>query len=290
MIVTVFTPTYNRAYILHVLYNSLCRQTCRDFEWLVVDDGSTDDTGDLIQSFIAEKKIYIRYIKQSNGGKHRAINRGVTEAKGELFFIVDSDDYLSDGAMEKIVSYYTLSVSADNSFAGISGVRVDFNGRRIGGELNYKLLDCSPLDLRFKYHIKGDMAEVFKTEILRKYPFPTFEEEKFCPEALIWNRISQKYKLRYVNEPIYKCKYLPDGLTAKIVRLRMNSPKSSLLYYSELYRMNIPVAQKIKAAINYWRFSFCDKKSFIGHIGQIGLLSLYAYPIGLLFHLKDLRS
>lgn len=290
MIVTVFTPTYNRAYILRILYDSLCRQSCKDFEWVVVDDGSTDDTGELIKSFIAEKKIHIRYIAQSNGGKHRAINRGLSEAKGELFFIVDSDDYLFDDAIEKIVSYYTPNIAANNFFAGISGTRVDFNGRRIGGELDCKLLDCSPLELRLKYHIKGDMAEVYKTEVLKNYPFPTFEGEKFCPEALVWNRISQKYKLHYVNEPIYKCKYLPDGLTAKIVRLRMNSPKSSLLYYSELYRMNIPVVQKIKAAINYWRFSFCAKNSLIRHIEQIGFLSLYAYPIGLLFHLKDLRS
>lgn len=287
--ITVFTPTYNRAYIIKNLYASLIQQSYKNFEWIIINDGSTDNTEEIVASFIEEKKIDIHYIKQINGGKHQAINIGIQIAKGDLFFIVDSDDCLPYNALKQIEHCYK-AIKNDSNFAGICGLKTYFNGENVGGSFPYKILDCSPLELRQKYHIKGDMAEVFKTEILRKYPFPTFEGEKFCPEALVWNRISQKYKLRYVNEPIYKCEYLPDGLTAKIVRLRMNSPKASLLYYSELYKMNIPIIQKIKAAINYWRFSFCSKDSLLKHIKQISFLSLYAYPIGLLFHLKDLRS
>lgn len=156
--------------------------------------------------------------------------------------------------------------------------------------MGYDVIDCSPLDLRFKYHIKGDMAEAFKTRVLREYPFPVFANEKFCPEAMVWNRLSSKYRLRYFNEGIYRCEYLPDGLTAKIVQLRMQSPLASMLYYSELYHMSIPFLQKLKAAINFWRFSFCTKESFTYKIKQIGFVSLFIYPLGLLFHLKDSKK
>ena len=284
--VTIFTPTYNRAYIIGILYKSLLVQTSKDFEWLIVDDGSTDDTEILVSTFIKEKQISICYIKQQNGGKHKAINRGVEKAKGDLFFIVDSDDHLSQDAVEKLSMCYH-QIEADDSFAGVSGIRVSFSGERIGGEFKYHVLDCSSLDLRFKYHVAGDMAEAFKTAILKKYPFPIFEGERFCPEALIWNRISLKYKLRFTDIPIYKCEYRLDGLTAKIVKLRMNSPEASLLYYSELYHMPIPFIQKLKAAINYWRFAFCSKKPFGEKLKQIGVCSLAMYLFGLLFHLKD---
>lgn len=287
--ITVFTSTYNRAYIIENLYQSLCQQSYKDFEWLIIDDGSTDDTEKIVTSLMKKKEVVIYYVKQPNGGKHRAINRGVQLAQGELFFIVDSDDQLYSNALAEIMHYYE-DIKYNGSFAGICGLKTFFDGRVVGGEFQYTLLDCSPLDLRLKYHVKGDMAEVFKTDVLKKYPFPTFDGEKFCPEALVWNRISLKYKLRYVNDPIYRCEYRPDGLTAKIVRLRMNNPQASLLYYSELYQMNIPFLQKVKAAINYWRFSFSSHLSFFMHLKQIGFLSLFMYPIGLLFHLRDLRS
>lgn len=289
MMVTVFTPTYNRAYIISKLYESLCLQTCQSFEWLVVDDGSIDDTENLIASFIEENKINIRYIKRQNGGKHRAINQGIQLAKGDLFFIVDSDDYLSQNAIDTLLYYYR-QIEFDDFFAGVSGVRVTFTGERIGGILGYEVLDCSSLDLRMKYRVGGDMAEAFKTSVLKEYMFPEFDKEYFCPEALVWNRISLKYKLRFTNAPIYKCEYRSDGLTAKIVRLRMNSPLSSMLYYSELSVMSIPFIQKLKAIINYWRFSFCSKEIFFNKIKQIGIFSLVMYPLGLLYHLKDLRS
>lgn len=287
--VTVFTPIYNRGYIIENLYHSLCRQTCRDFEWLVVDDGSTDDTEEKILSFIAEKKISIRYFRQNNAGKHVAINHGVREAKGELFFIVDSDDYLADNAIERLC-YYFEQIKDDEIFAGVSGTRVTFEGKRIGGEVTYSCLDCSPLDLRLKYRIAGDMAEAFKTKVLREFPFPVFEGERFCPEAMVWNRLSMKYKLRYFNEGIYKCEYRADGLTAKIVRLRMESSRASQLYYSELYKMPIPLVQKIKAGINYWRFAFCSADSIGFKCKQIGWWALCLLPFGWLFHIKDLKK
>lgn len=193
MLITVFTPTYNRAHLLQRLYDSLCKQTFNDFEWLIVDDGSKDDTESVVNTFIAEDRLDIRYIKQSNGGKHRAINRGVAEANGDLFFIVDSDDYLSNNGLE-LIEYYYEQIKCNDSFAGVSGIRVDENGTRIGGIFPFDILDTDYMSLYFKYHINGDMAEVYKTKILRNFPFPNFNDEKFCAESFVWNRIAQKFK------------------------------------------------------------------------------------------------
>lgn len=287
--ITVFTPTYNRAYIIENLYNSLIKQSYKDFEWLIVDDGSTDNTEELLKLFTYKNKIAIRWIKTQNGGKHRAINIGIQEAKGQLFFIVDSDDYLYNNALE-LINYHFNSVKEVKVFGGVCGLKTYFNGKNVGGENKFETLDCNALDFRFKYKIRGDMAEVFRIEVLKEFSFPEIEGEKFCPEALVWNRIAQKYNLRYFNEKIYYCDYLPDGLSAKIVKLRMKSPEASKIYYSELYHAKIPVIQKIKAAINYWRFAFNSSKNFLENLMPIGILSIFLIPISILLHLNDLRK
>jgi glycosyltransferase involved in cell wall biosynthesis len=285
--ITVFTPAYNRVYTLTRLYDSLVNQTNKDFEWLIINDGSTDNTEGLIQSFFDEKKIRIRYIKQENGGKHRAINRGALEAEGELFFIVDSDDYLSKNAIERINYHYTY-IKGKEDFAGICGCKAYFSGERVGGKAAFTVLDCNSLDFRYKYKIKGDVAEVFRTEILKQYPFPDIAGEKFCPESLVWNRIAMKYKLRWFNENIYLCEYLPDGLTSKIFEIRKKSPQASILCYSELEKMTVPFIQKMKANINYWRFAKYLKQSFIQKSKKVNpFISLFGLPLSLVFILTD---
>ena len=286
MKITVFTPTYNRAYILPQLYASLARQSYEDFEWLIVDDGSTDNTKELVDKWILENKVCLRFFAQQNGGKHRAINLGARKAQGELFFIVDSDDFLTENALERIVAHYD-AIKDDDIFAGVCGLRCYPDGKRIGGESDFHILECSPLEFRFTYKIDGDMAEVVRTEILRNYPFPEIDNEKFCAEAVVFNRIAQKYKLRYFYEKIYVCSYLPDGLTAKIIKIRMTSPMSSMICYAELTHFDIPFMQKVKAAINYWRFSFCSTKSLIKRIHEIGFIWLCMLPIGYIFHRID---
>lgn len=287
--ITVFTPTYNRAYKLPVLYKSLCIQTMKNFEWLIVDDGSSDDTENLINNFIQENKIIIRYYKQKNSGKHIAINKGLDLAKGELFFIVDSDDWLYGNALERIVFHHN-AIKFDNNYCGVCGLRTYPDGERIGGEKDFGILDCNSLDFRYKYHIKGDVAEAFKTDVLRQYKFPENKNEKFCPEALIWNRLAKKYILRFFYEKIYFCEYLPDGLTAKITKLRKENPENSCTYYSELKKANNPFFQKIKAAINYWRFAFYLKQPIKKKLKQIGYGSILIFPLSYLFFLRDKKA
>lgn len=280
---TVFTPTYNRAYRLPDLYESLCCQSCNNFEWLVVDDGSSDNTGELIAQWQAEKKLSIRYIQQENGGKHRAINRGVKEASGELFFIVDSDDRLTDNAIETIYTEYQ-AVAGNEKYCGVCGLRAYLSGERIGGENDFGTLDCNPLDFRYVHRMQGDMAEVFRTAVLREFPFPEIPGEKFCPEAVVWQRISAKYTMRYFYKKIYLCEYLPDGLTRHIVKARMNSPVGAAICYSELMNAQVPLLIKIRASINYWRFRLCPSPHRMPHVHPLWVIT---FPVGLLLHLAD---
>ncbi len=283
MLLTIFTPTFNRAYCLQSLYESLKKQTCKDFEWLIVDDGSSDNTEELVKTWLNEAAFSVHYLKQPNGGKHRAVNLGVQVAKGELFFIVDSDDQLVPNAIERVLFHYN-SIKEDVSFAGICGLKAFFDGARVGGENDFGILDCNSLELRYKFNIKGDMAEVIRTTIMKEYPFPEIAGEFFCPEAVVWNRIALKYKIRYFYEKIYLCDYLQDGLTSRITKIRMDSPVCITICYSELVSCDIPFLQRIKASVNYWRFYFCPSRMKKPKIAPFGLLTL---PMGIIMHCHD---
>ena len=286
MLITVFTPAYNRAHLLGRLYESLCSQTYRDFEWIVVDDGSKDNTEEVVKGFIQEGKIDIRFFKQENGGKHRAVNRGVEEAKGELFFIADSDDWLLPVSLETVAKVYE-PISGKKEYAGVCGLDVFEDGTVIGGGMPAEQIDCNSLDIRSKYHVRGDLKEVFRTEVLREIPFPEIPGERFCPEVVVWNRISQKYVLRYFNKPIYQVEYQPEGITAAITRYRMQSPVASCICYQEMTEKDISFRQKVRSAINYWRFRFCSSPN---KFPRLSWKWIWCAPIGYLMHLNDLRK
>lgn len=210
--VTVFTPTYNRGYIIKRLYESLCRQSVKSFEWIVINDGSMDNTDQLFKVWMeCNNDFEIRYYTCSNQGKHSAINRAVELAEGELFFIVDSDDYLCEHAIETILS--KESTLPQNNFAGIAFNRGYDRDNIIGKTFSGDYVDATALERR-KFKIIGDKAEVFYTDILKKYKFPVFEREKFLTEGVVWYEIANDgYQLRWYNEIIYICNYLEDGLT-----------------------------------------------------------------------------
>jgi glycosyltransferase involved in cell wall biosynthesis len=292
-LLTIFTPTYNRAHLLQRVYDSLLLQTNQNFEWVIVDDGSADNTPELVQQFVDERKIKIVFDKQTNSGKHIAINHGLQLASGELFLILDSDDELTKDAVEKVtIQWNKLLKEPDfEMFGGLVANKSYTNGKGIGNELNYETLDTTIIDYRFHRKITGDKLEIFKTPLIKQYPFPV-NGEKFCPEALIWNRIGSKYKFRFFNDSIYLAEYLPDGLTDRIVTIRKKSPNNAATYYAELSGYHIPFAEKIKAGINYWRFCIYDKSTSLpGKFSKINpLLALVTMPFGMLFALKELRK
>lgn len=226
MRITVFTPTYNRAHTLPDLYLSLKKQTYDDFEWLIIDDGSTDNTQQLVQTWIqAQNHFPIRYYKQPNGGKHRAINKGVKLCDSELFFIVDSDDRLTNDALSEVVSQVDSIPSKDTiKYVGVCGCRGYSPEQLIGTTFLGETLDCTCLE-RSRYGISGDKAEVFYTQILKSYPFPEYVGENFITECVVWDKIAADgYSFRYFNKIIYLCEYLEDGLTHQGLELYYRNP------------------------------------------------------------------
>lgn len=280
MRITVFTSTYNRAEMLERVWNSLVKQRFEGMEWIVVDDESADDTWKVVERLQKESDFDVIYFRQERGGKHRAINRGVKIARGELFFIVDSDDWLADGALEKVWNQWQ-NVDNKEHFAGVCGVDITPKGVAIGGGFGMDMIDGDSVEIRYKYKVDGDLKEVFRTEVLREFPFPEIETERFCPEQLVWFRIAQKYKMRYFNEGIYVVEYQDGGLTDRIVRVRRESPVASMMTYSEATRYDIGYFGKVRSAINYWRFWKPDKGV------KIGAKWLWCAPLGWMMWIMD---
>ncbi|SJZ87469.1 Glycosyl transferase family 2 [Segatella oulorum] len=286
--ITILTPTFNRAHLLPRLFESLTHQTDFNFEWLVMDDGSTDGTSDLFagKTFLSAP-FPIRYYQQENGGKHRALNAGVKQAKGDFIFIADSDDWLLPQSVA-IVGLHTSAIADDNTFAGVAGLDVFDDERIVGTGLPQDIIDCNAMDIRYRYHVDGDLKEVFKTTILQEFPFPEIQDEKFCPEQLVWFRIAQKYKLRYFNTPIYVAEYQPNGITASIIRVRMLAPQATCMMYAEMLAYKIPFKEKIKAAINFWRFKSCAPSRVMITALKGGWR--WCYLMGMLLHWRDKRQ
>lgn len=235
--ITIITPTYNRKYILENAYNSLKSQTSFEFEWIIVDDGSTDNTSELVKDWIQNcNYFHISYYKRKNGGKHRAINFGVSKSNAEYVLILDSDDYLVPNAIELIHSWLE-SIQEDNSIVGVAGLRGwKKNNTSIGNIVeNDNFIDATNIE-RKKYNLLGDKAEVYSTNILKKYPFPEYDGENFIRESSVWDRIAlDGYKLRWYNKIIYMCEYLEDGLTRNVDNYIYAKNYKGFLYCTKLY-------------------------------------------------------
>lgn len=288
ILITVFTPSFNRASLLPRLYDSLLKQTTGQFEWVIVDDGSTDETARVVNSMISENKLPIIFHTKVNEGKHLAINKGVELANGNLFFIVDSDDFLTEDAIDLILKSYP-SVIDNPELAGISFRRGTSETEFIGTQDTFSDFTANYNDFRYRLGYTGDMAEVYKTEILRRNPFPKFEGEKFCPESLVWQRISTKYQMLWTSKIIYICEYQAGGLSDRIFEIRKKSPIATTLCYSELAKASVPFSIKVRAAINYWRFAkFLKGYTFYQKWKAIpGYLSILGLPLSKIFLIKD---
>lgn len=230
---TVFTPAYNRAYCIEQLYRSLQRQTFRDFEWIVIDDGSKDNTEEVVAGFLAEQNFFpIRYQKVPNGGKHRAFNLAVRMAEGEMFTCVDSDDYLTDDALE-VADAVEKSIPEEEKqfFAGVCGQKGNPDLSPLKNSFNEpEYQDLTYLE-RIDRKCFGDGAESFYTEVLRRYPFVEYEGENFLTEATVLFEMARNgLKTRFFSKVIKIIEYLPDGLTANSEKRFVENPKGWGLY------------------------------------------------------------
>lgn len=280
---TIFTPTYNRAYTLERLYQSLLRQTSKDFCWIVVDDGSTDNTEQLINTWVTDNKIDITYYRQENQGKPTAHNKGVELTKTELFTCVDSDDYLRDYAVERIIEVWNPLLS----YVGILGYRCI---EREGVLTKYKANRLKHATLREFYDdgLSGDTILIYKTEVLKKYSFPRFEGEKFVPEVYLYDLIDQDGELLLLPESLYVCKYLPDGYTAHMASVLFHNPKGYFAFINQRLRFDKTIKQIFADSIRYDAMAFAHKRP-LRESSRPGFAYLAAVP-GVIMYLMRYKK
>ncbi|OIQ27407.1 MAG: hypothetical protein BM564_13005, partial [Bacteroidetes bacterium MedPE-SWsnd-G2] len=269
---TVFTPTYNRAYCLPRVYESLCEQSFTDFEWLVIDDGSTDNTSSLIDKYKKESSFSIIYEKVSNRGKHKVKNIAVDLASGMFFITLDSDDWFEPNTLERMKFHWENIPQKDrDSFSGVAGL-TQFSGNNLTGktgEINgiknpQDIIDTDMISIRTKYKVRGEKCGVHLTEVMKKFKSPEFEDEKFCPEAIIWRRIAKSgLKVRYVNEIYRNAEIQEGGLSdpKKMLSRLVNNSKGLTIRYNEEMVIMDSIFDKLKASINYVRCSLHSKYS-----------------------------
>ncbi len=292
---TVLTPSYNRAHTLPRAYQSLVRQEPDDFEfeWLIVDDGSTDDTPTLVEQWQKEASFPIRYYYQENQGKHVAHNTGVRHARGEFTVILDSDDLLTDNALKRLKYHWdTIPKEGRARFAGIEGLAAYLDGRVEGSYFPQDVLDSNYIEMRNRYKVTGDKKGAILTAILRQYPFPRFPGEKHIRPSLLWKRLARHYRFRYINEVIQLKELQSNGLSSNRFHLRMKNPQGFRLYYQEEINRNGDhdnLRKRLSDCAKYVRYSL---HSGIGYRQQrrdieapwLWLLSL---PEGTLDWLRD---
>lgn len=274
--ITVFTPTYNRKGELRKLYESLLHQTVGDFIWMIVDDGSTDGTGEVVQEWIDESKVAILYYFQENSGKMIAHNRGVLSCTTDLFVCVDSDDYLVDNAIELILKHYE-AICNDESLCGIVAYRSNsINSFPVG-------IEYSTLSDLYRKGFKGETTLIFKTSVLRCYLFEVFEGEKFIPESFIYNQIDDKYKYLVLRETLIMAEYKDDGYTQNAVAIAYNNPKGYALCYNEAIKRSQSLIEKLRNLVLYVSFSLLCKYpiSKIVNASSCRYLCVFLFPLGI---------
>ena len=283
---TVLTPTYNRAHRLPALYESLLRQVDPRVEWVIVDDGSRDDTMAVVAGWIADGRLRIRYLAKANGGKHTAINAGLQSITSRLTIIVDSDDELTDDAVT-VIEAYDRRYGERSDLCGFSFTRVrPDGGSLLGGRLPADEFVESYIDGKINRHLGGDMAEVFYTDRLLAFPFPEFAEERFIAEDVVLIRMALEYDLVFVNRPIYICEYLPGGLTRTGRPLAIQAPLGAMERAKLLMHERCCRWCRVKGGllyIGYGRFAGKGLRELLVGSGH-PWLCLVSLPAGILLH------
>jgi glycosyltransferase involved in cell wall biosynthesis len=295
MIFSILTATYNRAHTLPKVYASLKKQTLGfdKFEWLIMDDGSSDSTDALVQSWIHEGIVNIGYYKQKNGGHHRALNGIIPKAKGKFSIILDSDDTLTPNGLERFLYHWeTIPEDKRHEFAGISALCQSETGELIGKPIPGGTLDTNNMEVMYIYELGGDRKGSILTEIQQAYLYPEFEGEKFITDSIVWHKMGRKYKYRYVDETLCITDYLEDGQTVHSMRLMCTNAQGSTAYYRNILDDPTRLPLRVRAGLHayYVRYALHAGYSWSKIIKEgskrplhmlIGLLA------GPLFYLRD---
>ncbi len=291
MRLTIFTPTYNRGYCLPALYASLKNQSNKEFEWLIVDDGSTDDTESLVASWIAENSLSIRYIKQENAGKMQAHNRGVLATKTPMFTCVDSDDWLARRAVEKIINAWDEDrIDGRADICGMVAYKGKNDENTLIGNAFPDPTICSTLSGLYQSGFQGDTTLIFKTEVIKNYLFPRIKEEKFITEAYVYEQIDQTYRYCLLPEILIVCEYLSDGLTRNVDKVLFNNPCGYTAYVMQKGNFAKSWKEKFSCYVRANCFRHKTKGAEMPVKPNNKFLYNLAYPFGVILYLKKKRS
>jgi glycosyltransferase involved in cell wall biosynthesis len=274
MKISVLTPTYNRAHTLNNLYQSLInnQKYCNDFEWLIMDDGSTDNTKELIGNWSKENKINIKYYYQKNQGKMVALNNLLKHISGELTIECDSDDYFTNDCFKYVLAKYKEIENNDNIY-GMAFNRINSKKEVIGSKFIEEGMVAKIFDIYFKYQITGDKCLIFKSAIRKKYKHKLENKERFATEGRMYHEMDLKYQgIKCYNIKGVVCEYLDDGYTKNILNIFKKYPYGHYYYYLEMFNFNlnkIPMNQRIHIIKHYILFSYLLKKSKLETIKKV---------------------
>lgn len=247
------TATYNRSHKLVDLIDHMNNISYDQFEWIVVDDGSCDDTSEIFSSTKLEEKIDFKYFRQNNSGKHVALNKAINESKGEWLIVLDSDDYYIPDCLIKLD---LITKKLSSNIAGITALTLNTDGILIGDKFPMDFQEEYFFNFMYENDINGDKTFIYKSSVLKLFKFPVFEKEKFLPEAIVINRISLNYKNAFVNVPLEFKDYQTDGLSAQMNKISKQNPLGTSLRYQELLEQKIKFSDRIK--FKYLAFKYAD--------------------------------
>jgi glycosyltransferase involved in cell wall biosynthesis len=281
-LLSIITPTYNRSRQLRNLYDSLANQNNHKFNWYIIDDGSTDDTNEVVSSF-KNSFFEIKFYSQTNLGKHKALNNVLQLVNSELVFIVDSDDILTPDAVDTI--YLDWTNNKDEELIGLSYLRKDTRGFIIGDKFTSIKVISTHASERIINDVKGDKAEVWKTSEFKRIPFLEFDNERFFSEQHKYLALSGPGKILFVNKAIYICEYLEDGLSSKIRQLQYENPSGTLANAVSLSQRLFPIKIRLKALLKIYAYGHISGIRFLTVFrdSDYGLHWLLLTPLGLMY-------
>ena len=252
---TVFTPTYNRRHTLEAVFDSLQAQTDLDFEWVIVDDGSDDGSEALFERFVARGRFPVRWFRQPNSGKHVAVNRGVREARGALFLILDSDDRCVPDAIARFrAAWFDIPEAERDGFSGVCCHCVDEAGNRIGAGFGAPVVDAFPHQLAARGGLVGEKWGFQTTDVMRRHPYPEYRGEKSIPDSIVWDRIAARYKLRFIDEALRIYQRSPEGWIAQLGVRSARSPNAYADYHAQRLAFPLAPGARFKALANQVRY------------------------------------
>lgn len=282
---TIFIPTFNRAYILPRALASIEAQTLREFEVLVVDDGSSDTTRELVQEWAQRVPFDVRYCYQENGGKHVAHNTMLTLAQGEFVVLLDSDDMLVPTALERLKFHWEqIPAERRHEFAGVEGLIARMgDGRILGKPFPQDVMESDHLEVRVRMSVGGDKRGAMLTDVLRRFPYPVFDGERHIRPSLLWDQLAEAgYKFRFFNEVVELYEHQADGLSANRFPLRMANPRGLRLCMQEEIRLHGPylsLHKRLRLGIKYVRYSIHAGYGFARQYRDISAKGLWLASI-----------